>query len=527
MSHVTLPLPSLDSIRWREAISRSDLHLLRAARQQLETHLRESPEQYAPLDAAAQVLAALGEGDLARRLLDAYLAYAPDCTPASARLAWLLAEQQQHEEALAEINSALARDPHCVEALRIRSAIHLAKDRLPEALADARAAFDRDPDDRESRLALMRVHLAERRLDDARVIAGDLLTSDPYAAMDFARGLCDSRQSRVALALLQPFATREDALPETWPLAARAALETGLAPQGFWFLRRMLTTEPPENDQPRVGRNIQLVFNLLGAREAEAFLGDLLREGALADGYGVEMLEQVATQGNRPRLDELFRIAGANPLRYPRTVVRYLTTHSEQAAPPDLIPSWIAASAGAIATNTHLWAGVGTWFHQNKRYREAADHLVQWPYRQDVRPWMLFVLGKALEELDSVLEANAQYRAALAMEPDHSTAAIRTRLAFNLAVEGSAAQGVLVARDLLDSPQPPPQARAVLALFKASQATLSDETIAILNEGRAALEGIPLPAIQRLRVQRAYQDAAENIMLLRESETEDPKESTP
>jgi tetratricopeptide (TPR) repeat protein len=503
---------------WREAVESGDATQLIEARRAVEVVLRANPEAFEPLDAEVQILHALGEDNLAERLLDEYLLYAPDSSMASARLAWLRHANGQTEDALAEILALLRRDPDCAEA-RVMAARWLTKEGQGErAIQVAQEGLERNPHDAQLLLQLGLAHGTLGQTEAGLEAMKRAVQEDPTdeeIARDCARIMLSVRRPAEGFELLEPFAVAPAASPRTWLAAARLAHAARLPRKGNWFLHR-LATDPRCDDDQLQHDVLKVGCECLGATSGENWAFALVDSGEAVDALGVELLEMVAGQLNRTKVERLFLSAGRTPHRYPRTIARFLTTFHELTTSLGVVSRWITQNAAAIHHNTPIWAGVGAWHLQRRKYQDAADHLVHWPGRRGVRPWMILLLGRALEGLARNSEANAQFRAALQLPPDHSEPSLRSRLGFNMALEGLAANGHLVLVELTArgrqfvTGEDRARTAVVEALLAMERCTapeegrqLLGETLVLLAELKHSDRAGVVAQIERLFVQRA------------------------
>ncbi|MBI1291293.1 hypothetical protein GC173_08625 [bacterium] len=516
---------------WREAVDSGDAARILQARQAVEKLLRANPEDFEPLDAEVQILHALGEDSLAERLLDEYLLYEPTSSRASVRLAWLRHVNGRRDDAVAEVLALLGRDPRCVEARAMATRWLIEEGQAARAVQLAEEGLALEPEQGELLRAL---GLAQAAAGQAELAVATLLKaqeSEPASeevARDAARLLHSVRRNAEGFTLIEPFATAPTASPRTWIIAAQLAHAARLPRKGTWFLHR-LATDPRCDDDALQHDVLKVVCECLGNTAGENWVFALVESGEAVDSLGVELLEAVAAQANRTKVERIFSAAGRNLNHYPRTVSRFLTTFSSLTTTMGLVQRWITDNGAVINLHTPVWAGVGAWHLQRRKYQEAADHLVHWPGRRGVRPWMILLLGRALEGLGRLSEANAQYRAALQMPPDHSEPSLRARLAFNMAMEGLAANGHLVLAELTPRGRQfvtgEDRARTVAteALFSFERCSTVDEARELLAETNGLLADLKLrdesgtvAAIEREFLRRAEQVLKDPRTFMRE-----------
>ncbi len=418
---------------------------LSRARGLVEPLLRAHPELYEPLDLEVRILAAQQNHELARRLLEEYLAYAPERGDGWVRLAWLMWERGEREEALAEIRAALARDPAHRGARLQMARWQIETSENDVALATAEEALGASPADEDFLLIKARAATALRQEAPAREAFRALLAANPKneeARRRFAGCLLDFNHTGEAAELLRPDVFDQGALPATVLVAADAFFRTGDHETASEAVRRCLIDHRAADEQHRAALN--LAVNNLGLREGEELAFVELEAGRGADAMGVELLERVGQRGNRAGVNRVFHAIKGRPLHYPRAMARFLSTYSDQPVMPGTVSRWVSANRGAIDQSAILWGGVGAWMMRRGKWQEAVDHLSRFEGRPGVQPWMLLMLAQAYEQTGRQIEADHVYRRALALPPDHASTTIRTRLAFNMAVEGMAAAGALI-----------------------------------------------------------------------------------
>ena len=503
---------------WREAIESGDPNRMQAARRALEDLIRSQPTAFEPLDAEAQVLHALGEDALAERLLDEFLLYDPGSTAAAIRLAWLRHVSGRRDDAVAEILATLGRDPSSLQA-RIYAIQWLVEEgQAQRAEQIGTEGLEIHGDNGSLLLWLGLAQAASGHTDKAVSTLARAHEVDPgneEIARDYARILLSVRRPADAFAVLEPFGLGPEPSPKTWLTAARAAHAARLPRKGSWFLHRLATDPRCDSDQLQHDV-IKAASECLGGTSAENWAFSLIETGVAVDALGVELLESCAAQMNRTKVEHVFVSASRAPGRYQRTIARFLTTFSELTTTHGVVAKWVAANGHEIQLHTPIWAGVGAWHLARRKYAEAVDHLTHWPGRRGVKPWMILLLGRALEALGRHSEANAQYRAALQLPPDHSEPALRTRLGFNLALEGLAANGHLIITDLSTkgtqyvSAEDRARSAAIEGLFAIGCADSPDdarnsrnEALELITELRQGEAASVVSQIERLYIRRA------------------------
>lgn len=420
----------------RELMEQGDAEMLEA-RRLLEQRLREAPDEYEPLDLEAQILVRMNEAELALRLLEEYTRYYPHNDRARARMAWVLWGLGQQSDAIAEMRATLERHPDSIDACR-----HLARwmlelkdyDGAAEVAAKGLAIAAND----EELLLLAGKAAAHRNNEaDARSAFQAVLTGNPAnekAARLYAEFLLDKKHSEEALGVLDRFLGRDDAHGETLMRGMDAAFRTHQQQRAIQLAIRIAGDHSLE-DEKVAHDSLSLIHQNAGLQGGDEVLFKQLEAGNMSDLFAVEFLERSGQRENRGNLIRIYKTISRIPLRYPRTMTRFLSTYSAAPLAPGTVDKWISTHQAEIQQNTTLWAGVGAWYVSKQKWREAASHLSAYESRPDVKPWMILLLGRSLEALGDTANANQHYRRAVAMPPDHSEPSIRSRLAFNMAME--------------------------------------------------------------------------------------------
>jgi tetratricopeptide (TPR) repeat protein len=472
-----------------------------AARRALEGWLRENPHDDEAVDLEAQILHEVGESGRAERLLDEYLRYYPHSTLAASRLAWLYRMTGRGEEAVAELRALLARDPDCERAHRWILDWLLADRQYDTAALAGAEAVRRFPDAPWAHLAHGRALAHQGRGEAACAAlkaAHDLAPADEEIARALAELFLDQNQSARAHQLLAPLAANPTAAHATRLRAAEAAFRTGLIPQA---LQTLDTTLRDCTDEEQASETIEILQRYMGLRGLDDLLFDRVANSTLSDAMALAFLEFNGNRTNRGNIAKLYGLIANQPLRYPRTMARFLSTYHDAPLVPGTTERWVRANRAIIDQCTHLWGGVGAWHAARGKWAEAAAHLADWPMRPDVRPWMIYLRGRALEAIGDMDSANEQYRAALRLPPDHSEPATRARLAYNLMADGMAGAGAIIAAECspagkaLAGIEELVRLLAVETVVEARKIPLSDEREQFVRD-----------ALERLR-QLARQDA--------------------
>lgn len=417
------------------------------ARRILEEHLRSHPEDFPPLDAEVEILTASGEVPLAIRLIEEYIRYYPENGGASARLAWIHWETGRKEDAFAEIRATLARDPGDTKARQWLAEWSAAERDHAGALRAAEEGLAREPDDRGLLLALARAaaHLKDEsraRTAFSRVV--ELHPDDAEAHRHFAMFLLGASKAEEAVRILQPLVDSRTLSPETALCAIEAHFRAGQVVPAIRLARRLGITPGLHDEEARA--LLALCHQNLPAREADELLLSMPEVWPVADALVIELVEHHGSRAARENLNRLYNLVSQYPLLYPRSMARILSTYL-QLLPPGAIERWVAAHWGDLEQNATLWGGVGAWHCARGRWEDAIHHLSRYEGRPGVRQWMIHLLGKSLETVGRIDEANLHYRRALELEPDHSEPGVRSRLAFNVALEGMPAAGHLMLVD--------------------------------------------------------------------------------
>ncbi len=475
-SHIEQETQS-DLIERCRRLARQGMEGRRQARQLLEEQLRLHPEAYEPLDLEAEVLAQDRNLVLAQQLLEEYTRYFSENADARARLAWIHRERGNQDEALAEIRATVACHPENFRARQWLVEWALEWKNYLVAAEAAEEGIRRFPDERTFHLALAR---AAANLDDdqrARHAYQTLLGIDPSneeAAQSYAGYLLSQNEPREARRVLEQFIPRPDARPKTHMRYAAAAFRTGDNQTAVDHIRRVVTDQELE-DEKTAHDAVALVLQNMGEGGGGKFLLGLLESRDLADLAGVDFLERTGQTGKKQQIANIFHAAAEAPLAYPRTITRFLSTFHDSLRSASPVHEWIARHRQEIQSNTRLWGGVGAWYVQREKWHEAIAHLSTLRDRPDAQQWMALLLGRAYEGTGNRAAANEVYRNALAMEPDHSEASVRSRLAFNMAMEDMPGAGRLIVMDCtergkrLASPEDLVRLFAVEALAEAVQ----------------------------------------------------------
>ena len=416
------------------------------ARAIVEAELRRDSSLFEPLDLEAELLVEQRNAPLALRLLEEYQRFYPDDGRVSARIAWVHWSEGRRDEALAEVRAALARDPGCAMAREFAAEWCRAKGEHAEALRLAEEGLALEPDNRGLLMgaAIAAAHLRNETTARAHFEnALRLYPDDDKVLGAYGRFLLDMNHSGEAAKLLA--GAGKTARPHISLLMAAtdAHFRARQFPEAFALAERIATES--EWDDPAVQRDLQeLLAREAGTQQADELAFRLIGEARAVDCFGVEFLERCGMRQNRSHLTRTFELARNAPHKYPRTLARFLSTFYEAPATPGLVSGWVQRNMPMIMENTILWGGVGAWYVARGKWREASEHLASHHGRPDVKPWMLKLLGTAHEAQGHGPEANAAYRSALALPPDHSEFSIRSRLAYNMAMESMPGAGELL-----------------------------------------------------------------------------------
>lgn len=419
------------------------------ARRLLEAEIRADPDRYETLDLEAQALVRCGESELALRLIDEYLRVYPECGEAAARLAWVHWQTEKREEALAEVRAALARDPSNHAARRFLLQWLLETRDWEGARKGAEEALEQTPGNADYLMVLARAaaHLRNEKL--ARKAYGELIEQGHQpetVARTYGEFLLDMNHTGEAARLLEPWLHRPEVEPSTLLRGADALFRSGHPQRALEVCRRIATD--PRADSDEVQHDLlDMMHRNIGLTGTDEFAFEVLRSPGCLDSFGVELLERVGQRGNRGSVIRVFEVAGREPLRFPRTMARFLSTFYSQPVIPGTTSRWVSANRDAIERNATLWGGVGAWHVARGKWAAAAEHLARYEGRPGVKPWMILLLGRALENLGDFNEACRHYRHALTLPPDHSEPGLRSRLAFLLALDDMAAAGKLILMD--------------------------------------------------------------------------------
>lgn len=419
------------------------------ARRILEAELRADPDRYETLDLEAQALVRAGEAELALRLIDEYLRVYPECGEAAARLAWVHWQTEKREEALAEVRAALARDPANHTARRFLLEWLLETRDWEGARRGAEEALAVTPGNPDFLMILARsgAHLRNEKL--ARMAYGELIEmghQPETVARAYGEFLLDMNHTGEAAKLLEPWLHSSDVEPTTLLRGADALFRSSQPQRALEVCRRIATD--PRADKDEIQHDLlDMMHRNIGLTGTDEFAFEVIRSPGCVDSFGVELLERVGQRGNRGAVIRVFEVAGREPLHFPRTMARFLSTFYSQPLIPGTAGRWVAANHDAIERSATLWGGVGAWHVARGKWAAAAEHLSRYHGRPGVQPWMILLLGRALENLGDFNEACRHYRHALTLPPDHSEPGIRSRLAFLLALDDMASAGKLILLD--------------------------------------------------------------------------------
>lgn len=449
------PPPATESASLEEALARAKRlrrggqRDRREARTLLEGLLRDFPEEYPPLDLEAELLVEEGEAPLAQRLLEEYLRYMPEVGEASERLAWIFWHTRKREEAVAELRAALARQPDLRRARRwlVEWAPVTGKPEI--AVEAAREGLERHPGDVE--LLLLAARAAEVSRDDAAAekhlrAAWREGPENEDAVRALGNHLLRRGRAAEAVELLEPQREGGEAGLSTRLLLAEGLLHLpNRAGEGLALLKQLVFA--PDGSEEFHRALLDVLYNTWEPDRADRELLDLARAHPIPDGFALELTNRFGARRVQARLRQLWELVSVRPLQFPRTTARFLSTHYQAVGWPGRIRRWIQEHWREIDSEAILWGGVGAWYVEREKWRDALAHLRTYPQRPGVRPWMILLLARSCEATGQQEEANKHLRAAMALEPDHSEVAIRSRLAFNLAMEGMGGAGQLILLD--------------------------------------------------------------------------------
>lgn len=417
------------------------------ARRLAEEELRRDSSNYEALELEVEILAASREHSLASRLLEEYIRYYPSDSRASARLAWVWWEEGKRGDAITEVRATLARDPSCSDARRwlVRWALESEDFELAGDAAEEGLSYK--PEDRDFLLGLAQAAAYRREEVRARQAFDRTLALYPDGEIACAYGefLLDLNYSVEAAKLLADYMEASDPPPRLLLRSADAHFRSNQPKQAFDALDRLAGI--PSEDAEYHGKALDLMYTQAGLKASDEFCFRKIEEPAAADGFALEFLERCGARNNRGHLNRLFTAFGQHWQRYPRSLARFLSTFYRSPIMPGGTGRWIKQNQQIVQSNTRIWGGVGAFYVQSERWREAVTHLSSYRDRPDAEPWMLLLLGRAHEALRDPASANAVYRDALHMTPDHSESAIRSRLAYNMALDGMPAAGLIIAMD--------------------------------------------------------------------------------
>lgn len=421
---------------------------IQAARAAIESALREHSESIDLLAEEVRILIAQRQTALAFRLVEEYIRCYPHNARAGALLATLLWDRGDREEAAAEVRAALAREPHLAEARE--SLIHWTMEmgRAPEALQLADAGLTLDATDTRWRHARANALFATNRSVEGRTEFEALLAEHPNhlpAATDYLRLLLMAKEAKPALAFLESMPEPLRAAPMIRRLALDAVLQVGDQTRAEAILSELCRDESV-SEQSFHTTTLLLLARSLPQTTVDSILIGELRRAPVAEVFALALIDYLNSRRARQQLRDAFAVIGADPLRYPRAVARFLAT-AANALGSD-ISSWIAQYYPQIQQNTILWGGLGAYFVAAGHPRHAVDLLRDWQQRTDVQQWMLLVLARAHEILNQTAEMQRTCRAALLLQVDQSEVALRTKLAWSLALEGNTGSALIFVRDL-------------------------------------------------------------------------------
>lgn len=443
------------SVEEARHIFESDPSATTRARMMLEAYLREHPEDWHALELELEILSRVKERKLARALLDEYLSCYPNderAATANARIMWEMGEQ---EEAFAEAKALVARNPQNIAAQETLARFARVREDAPVAEAAANAVL---AEDGENVTALSSLAWAQEqlvKLDLARATWARLETLPIPLAMTIAHVRFLLKQNLVAeaLQLVSGYCGAPTSSPTMHLLGAECAFRSNLPATAIPWLERIFVAREPFAASSEIAADaIQTALNSMGRGPADTMLFRLLETGAMVDTVSVEFLEACGQRGHRGHLIRIFNFVSRRPLEYPRTMARILSTYYDAPYWWGSIGRWVAANPHVITQNTRIWGGVGAWNVAKGNWSAAINQLSRWPERRgpgdgDVAAWMVLLYAIALEHVSRFEEANDQLRAALTLPPDHAEPAIRSRLAWNLALLGNPAAGKLVLMD--------------------------------------------------------------------------------
>ncbi|MCC6546487.1 hypothetical protein IT570_04900 [Candidatus Sumerlaeota bacterium] len=437
-------------------VTRQALDLARAggdgpaqARKLLEDQLRADPESFPPLDAEVEVLQSMHEPELAARLLEEYIRFYPENTNASARLAWLRWEEGSREEALAEIKAAVARD-----GTNTRARWWLLK--WLDAVGDftslkkfAQEGVQRDPDNGYFILMVARAAAHLKEEDLARSSFVEALRIDPTSEevlTSHADFLITIGKTKEAAELLAPHLT-DDASARLRSRAITVFFRMSRNDDALnQFLR--IITGPSQRNTAAIPDAFRALFLSMPPDQSDALLFSTLERGQLNDASATEFWTHLNARSATQQLQRLFDYIAPHSLQYPQTMMQFLTQATHHRALASGIMTWIKSHRPEIEANTKLWGSVGVFFVTRKRWPDASLHLEHYEGRPGLKPWMILLYVRALEAVGRINDANHHCRRALQLDPDKAEAGIRSRLAFNLALDHLASTAKVIILDL-------------------------------------------------------------------------------
>lgn len=489
---------------------------LARARLLLEGELRAHPENAGALDLEAEILVRQGEMAVARELLEEYLRYYPDSDLAASRYAWLLWESGEKEEAIAEARATLARNPgnHRAVVWLLDWAAQL--DNHGMVVEKAIEALVQWPDDPDILLALGRAQARLKQGPKATETLQRLLElypDDEAAARFLAEVFLDDNLPQRALNCLTPFLARGLCEPETLLRGSEAAFRANQPKVAMEYIERLVTNNTITSESFLAEVHECLARNL-GTSGTDKFTFGKLRNQELSDVYTVTLLESLGARDNRALINDVFEAIKDHPVRYPKAMARFLSTYHGAPTMPGTISRWVKNHQDQIERNVVLWGGVGAWMVAKSNWRGAVGHLSTWKGREGVKPWMLNLLAKAHEALGQIHDAMAVYRDALTLEPDHTEAAIRSKLAFNMALEGMAAAGQIILMGMREEAKKLGTVEDLIRIF-AVQALCEADKIPDPNERRQLFQGA-FDQMRQLARQDPYVNTRPLLRMFRE-----------
>jgi tetratricopeptide (TPR) repeat protein len=410
------------------------------ARVLLEKQIRLDPNDFSPLDLEVDILFQQDEGALAQRLLEEYIRYHPQNADAAARLGWLLYKTEQIDEAMAELRATLARHPEHLKA-RLWLIEWLEQQTLyEEVITCCEKGFVYAPDQRD--LLLYQGRAASKlknplKAKEAFHRLGKFFPNDEQAATAIAEHLTERNQCEEALNRLMPFVNEPDPDPATLYVYIKTSFRGRFYPHATRGMELLLSL-PKVKDCLLLRKALQLVFQNMGAKGGREFLMHTIHQGIVSDQGLLEFLSLAFENNDGPIFPPIFYYISHNPLLYQKSMYHCLAEFTRYLPDAQVVSSWVGGYQPLIEQETLLWGGVGGWMAYHKQWQAAVAHLSRYQGREGVTQSMLLVLGEALEELEQYEQANRHYRKALELPTDQAEVKIRSRLAFNLAMEDMA-----------------------------------------------------------------------------------------